>query len=177
MDFKSRASAGALLTLAIALVTAVVLNGQANRKEPLQNLQFGLKVEIEGFEAATGFFRSVSGLKAETEVVDYQEGGVTGFTRKLAGATRYSNIRLSRAFTGDRSLYNWFASVQKPNPIRVNGRITMFDRQGVRVAAWKFTNAFPVKWEGPDFDATKNEIAIETIEIAHEGMTFTDDEN
>jgi phage tail-like protein len=120
--------------------------------------------------------RAAAGLKMETEVVDYQEGGVTGFTRKLAGATKFSNIRLTRGFSGDRSLFDWVAATQKPNPIRVNGRITMFDRQGNRVAGWKFTNGFPVKWEGPEFDASKNEVSIETIEIAHEGLTFTDQE-
>ncbi len=174
MNFESRAWAGRLLTVAIAVVAVVVVNGQKEqRKDPL--LAFTFKVTIDGQE--TGFFRSVSGLKSETEVVDYQEGGNTGPIRKLAGVTRHANIRLSRAFTGDRSLYNWFATIQKPNPIKVDGRIIMFDRQGTRVAAWTFTNGFPVKWEGPEFDASKNEVAIETIEIAHEGLTFSDDEN
>ena len=61
-------------------------------------------------------------------------------------------------------------------PVKVDGRITMFDRQGTRVALWEFTNGFPVKWEGPEFDASKNEVAIETIEIAHEGLTMSEDE-
>jgi phage tail-like protein len=52
----------------------------------------------------------------------------------------------------------------------------MFDRNGMRVASWTFTNGFPVKWEGPEFDASKNEVAIETLEIAHEGLTFSDDD-
>jgi len=52
----------------------------------------------------------------------------------------------------------------------------MFDRHGVRVAAWKFSNGFPVKWEGPDLDASGNEVAIETIEIAHEGLSIDDED-
>ena len=172
MNFKSRAWTGRLLAVAIAAVAVVVVNAQKDqRKEPLPAYWFS--VEIAG---TTYPFRSVSGLKIETEVVEYQEGGSTGPIRKLAGITRYSNIRLSRGFTGDRSLYNWF-STQKQNLVKVNGRITMFDRQGTRVAAWTFSNGFPVKWEGPDFDASKNEVAIETIEIAHEGLTLADDEN
>ena len=172
MNFTSRAWTGRLLAVAIAAVAVVVVNAQKDqRREPLPAYWFS--VEIAG---TTYPFRSVSGLKIETDVVEYQEGGSTGPIRKLPGITRYSNIRLSRGFTGDRSLYNWF-SAQKQNLVKVNGRITMFDRQGTRVAAWTFSNGFPVKWEGPDFDASANEVAIETIEIAHEGLTLSDDEN
>jgi phage tail-like protein len=173
MSFKSRAWAGGLLTIAIAIVAVVVVNAQKDlRKDPFPAYYF--EVEIAG---QTFHFKSVSGLKIETEVVDYQEGGIGGVIRKLPGATKYSNIRLTRAFTGDRLLYDWYASIQKPNPTKVNGRITMFDRQGTRVAAWTFTNGFPSKWEGPEFDATKNELAIETIEIAHEGLAVSDEKN
>lgn len=174
MKFASRAWAGCLLTVAIAAVAVVVVNGQKEQRRDPQ-LAFTFRVTIDGQQ--TGHFRSVSGLKSETEVVDYQEGGVTGVIRKLAGVTRYSNIRLTRAFTGDRSLYDWFATIQKPNPIKVDGRITLFDRQGMRVASWTFTNGFPVKWELSELDASKNEVAIETLEIAHEGLTFSDDDD
>ena len=173
MNFQSRAWTGSLLAVAIAVVAVVTVNAQKDeRKTPLPAYYF--EVEIGGI---TYPFRSVSGLKIETDVVDYQEGGITGPIRKLPGATRYANIRLTRAFTGDRSLYDWYAKIQKPIPTKVNGRITMFDRQGTPIAAWTFTNGFPVKWEGPDFDASKNETAIETIEIAHEGLAFADEKN
>ena len=173
MNFEARAWAGRLLTVAIAVVAVVGVNAQkGQRKDPLPAFLFA--VTIDGQK--TAHFRSVSGLRIETDVIDYQEGG-TGTIHKLAGVTRYANIRLTRAFTGDRSLYDWFATTQKPNPIKVDGRIIMFDRHGVRIAAWKFVNGFPAKWEGPDLDASANEVAIETIEIAHEGLTFSDEEN
>lgn len=76
---------------------------------------------------------------------------------------------------GDRSLYDWFATTQKPNPMTVDGVLALADSHGTRVATWKFINGFPVKWEGPDFDGEKNELAIETIEIAHEELTREDD--
>ena len=176
MSVKARAWTGTALAMAIALIAVVVVNGQTRRQDPY--LAFVFKVTIEGQPAGSpsGFFKSVSGLSVETEVVDYREGGVNDVTRKLAGATKFANIRLTREFTGDRSLFEWAATIQRPNPARVNGRITMFDRQGRRIAAWKFINAFPVKWEGPDFDAAANDMALETIEIAHEGLTFADDE-
>ena len=176
MNFESRAWAGRLLAVAIAAVAVVVVNAQKEqRKDPLPAYYF--EVEISGQQTvSTAYFRSVSGLEIETEVVEYQEGGSTGIIRKLAGATRYGNIRLTRAFTGDRSLYDWLAANQNPQPAKVDGIITMFDRHGIRVAAWKFHNGFPVKWEGPDFDAGTNELAIESIEIAHEGLTLDDDD-
>jgi phage tail-like protein len=175
MDFKARVWATRLLVVAIALVAVVAVNAQKNqRNDPLPGYFF--QVEIDG--QAISFFKSVGGLKMDTEVTEFREGGQTDSTRKLAGATRYTNIRLTRGFTGDRSLYDWFITTQKPNPVRVNGRIVMFDRRGNRVAVFKFVNGFPAKWEGPDLDASKNEIAIETLEIAHEGLTLSlDDDN
>ena len=174
MKFESRAWAGRVVTLvAFALVAVVVVNAQ---KTPRQDAlpAFLFAVEIDGL--TTGFFRSVGGLAVETEVIEFKEGGDAGTIRKLPGVTRFANIRLTRRFTGDRTLYDWFTTVQKPNPIKVNGRVIMFDRRGVRVAAWKFSNGFPVKWEGPELDASANEVAIETIEIAHEGLSIDDED-
>jgi phage tail-like protein len=173
MNLNARAWATRLLVLAIALVAVVAVNAQNDqRKAPFAAYYF--EVEINGVIYP---FRSCSGLKIETEVVEYQEGGNTGFVRKMPGVTRYSNIRLSRGFTGDRFLYDLYLNAKKPNPSRINGRIIMVDRQGTQIAAWKFFNGFPVKWEGPDFDASKNEIAIETIEIAHEGLTLSSNDD
>ena len=167
MSSHTRARAGGLLAVALALVTVAVVNGQKERRDPLPAFYF--EVEIAG---QTGFFRSVSGLSVETEVIDFREAGVNDVVHKRPGRTTYANIRLSRAFNGDRSLYDLYATTKKPEPDRFVGRIVMFDRHGTLLAAWQFNNAFPVKWEGPDFDASKNEVAIETIEIAHEGLTY-----
>jgi phage tail-like protein len=172
MKFESRAWAGRLLMVAIAVVAVVAVNGQSDqRKAPFGAYYF--EVEIGGVQYS---FRSASGLKIETEVIEFQEGN-GDIIRKLAGPTRYSNIRLSRAFTGERSLYEWYVKTQKPQPIKVDGRITMFDRHGAPVATWNFVNSFPTKWEGPDLDASASEVAIETIEIAHEGLTLDDDDD
>ena len=169
MRFEVRAWAGRLLPVAIAVIVVAVVDGQKEQQQkPFAAYHF--TVEING-ENISYPFRSASGLKIETAVIEYQEGG-SDIIRKLAGPTRYANIRLTRAFTGDRSLFDWYAGTKKPNPAKVNGRIIMFDQQGMRIAAWDFTSGFPVKWEGPDFDASKNEVAVETIEIAHEGLTF-----
>ena len=171
MTSGARAWAGGLLAVAFAVVAVAVVNGQKDpRNEPLPAFYF--EVTIGG---QTYPFRSCSGLKIETEVIEeIEEGGNNNVIHKRPGNTKYSNIRLTRAFTGDRSLYDWYVKTKRPLPERVEGRIVMFDRRGTQIAAWTFTQGFPVKWEGPDFDASKNEVAIETIEIAHEGLTFAD---
>lgn len=170
MRTQARVWAGGVLAMALVGI-AVVVNGQnGTHQAPLPAYHFEVKIEGQTFR-----FRSCSGLRIETEVVEYQEGGDPNI-RKLAGPTRYANIRLTRAFTGDRSLYDWYVATKKPQPVTVDGQIIMFDRQGARLAAWTFTSGFPVKWEGPEFDASKNEVAIETIEIAHEGLMFSDND-
>lgn len=174
MKLESRAWAGRLLMVAMAAVAVVVVNAQSGTRHDPQ-LAFTFKVTIDGQPA--GHFKSVSGLSAETEVVEYREGGANDIIRKLAGDTRYANIRLTRVFTGDRSLYDWFKNTQRPQPMKVDGVLALIDRHGTRVATWKFINGFPVKWEGPDFDASKNELAVETIEIAHEGFVMSDDDD
>ena len=173
MRFESRTWAGGVVTIvAIAVVAVIVVNAQkAQRQDSLPAFLFS--VEIGGLN--TGFFRSVGGLKVETEVIEFREGGEAGAIRKMPGLTKYANIRLTRGFTGDRTLYDWFTNLQKPNPTKVDGRIVMLDHRGKPVVAWKFKNGFPVKWEGPDFDASSNEVAIESIEIAHEGLVIDDD--
>lgn len=174
MRIQARVWAGGVLAMALVGIAVAVVNGQNGTDQaPLPAYHFEVKIEGEG---QTYRFRSCSGLKIETEVVEYRDGGDPDVIRKLAGPTRYANIRLTRAFTGDRSLYDWYVATKKPQPVKVDGRITMFDRQGRRLAAWTFTSGFPAKWEGPDLDASKNEIAIETIEIAHEGLKFSDDD-
>jgi phage tail-like protein len=173
MGFEARMRTGSLLAaVAIIGIGAAVVSGQKDRRDrPFSAYYFEVTIGGQAYQ-----FRSVSGLRIETEVIEYQEGG-SDVIRKLPGPTRYSNIRLTRPFSGDRSLYDWYVATSRPNPATVDGRIVMFDRDGTRLAGWTFANGFPVKWEGPELDASKNEIPIETLEIAHEGMKFVDDDN
>jgi len=144
-----------------------------DRKDPLTTFLFGLKISDLGLDHADGtaFFRSIGGLKTDTEVVDYQEGGVTTFTRKVIGVTKWSNLILKQGFTGDNKLWKW-----RYNPKRVNGTIYQLGAELKPICRWEFKNGYPVKWEGPDFDASKQELAIESIEIAHEGLEIFEEE-
>src|SRR5687767_3990352 len=130
-----------------------------SRKDPLTTFLFALKIQSKGIAEATAFFKSVSGLNVETEVVDYQEGGTTGFTRKLQGQTKFPNITLKQGFTGDAKLYSW-----KKDLTRADGSIFILGANMQPKGEWKFKRGWCAKWTGPEFDAGKNEIAIETIE-------------
>jgi phage tail-like protein len=143
------------------------MSDPGTRKDPLTSFLFGLKIADLSldYNDGTAFFRSIGGLKIDTEVTDYQEGGVTAFTRKVIGVTKWSNIVLKQGFTGDNKLWNW-----RYNPKRVNGTIYQLGAELKCICRWEFRNGYPAKWEGPDFSADKNELAIETIEIAHEGL-------
>jgi phage tail-like protein len=134
-------------------------------------------------------FRSCSGLKSESQVVELEEGGFNTTTRKLIGRTKFPNIVLKQGMCSVNSglwkLRQLFlndsataASVNKEGknsgkgrqtPNRFSGTITQVGPNGAE-AKWAFSAGWICKWEGPDFDATKNEVSIETIEIAHEGL-------
>jgi phage tail-like protein len=138
------------------------------RKDPLTTFLFALKIDKLGISEQTAFFKSCSGLNIETEVVDYQEGGITEFTRKLQGVTKWPNITLKQGFSGDAKLLDW-----KVKKFRVNGSIIILGPNMQPKGTWSFKNGWPAKWVGPELDASKNELAIESIEIAHEGWDFS----
>ena len=98
------------------------------------------------------------------------EGGDNRRTRKLPGVTKYSNITLRWGVTDEEELFVWHQSVVNGQFSRKNGTIVLLDRAGNRKKTWTFVNAWPVSWKGPEFNATAGEIAIEQLEIAHEGI-------
>jgi phage tail-like protein len=134
-------------------------------------LAFCFKVTIKsaGLDGATALFKSVGGLSVETAVVEYREGGRNDTTHKLVGETKYKNIVLKRGYAGDQML-DWHTKWVERGIGRVTGTIEQLDTKGTAVAAWEFSEAWPVKWEMSEFDASKNEVSIETLEIAHEGI-------
>ncbi len=130
---------------------------------------FNFRVELDGI--AAGFFAEVSGLDSETEVIDYRTGdSKVNSALRLPGLTKYPNIVLKRGISRDLSLWQWRKTVVDGRTERKNGLIVLLDESRNDVLRWSFRNGWPVKWEGPDLDASSNEVAIETIEIAHEGL-------
>ena len=139
-----------------------------DRKDPLRGYNF--KLEIDGIQRAA--FRECSGLDATSDPIEYREGTEKVFTpRKLPGLTKYSNIVLKGGFTDDHSLWDWRKKTIEGKTERKNGSVCLNDESGEEKIRWNFVNAWPTKWEGPSMNATANEVAIETITIAHEGVT------
>lgn len=136
------------------------------RVDPFFNYNF--LVELDGITRGT--FQEVSGLDATTEPIEYREGGQNTTVRKLPGLTKYGNIVLKRGVTSDTELYDWHRQTVLGSIDRRNGSIIVLDRQGGEVARWNFRDAWPTKYDIPDFNATGNEVAIETLEIVHEGV-------
>ena len=94
---------------------------------------------------------------------------------KLPGLKKFSNITLKRGITDDLDLWKWRKQVMdgKIKDARKNGSIILMDDEGNDAAQWEFVAAWPTKWTGPTFNATANEVAIDTLEIAHEGLDRT----
>lgn len=136
------------------------------RVDPYSNFNF--LVEIDGITRAA--FQEASGFDSTIDVTEHREGGENTTLRKLPGLTKYSNIVLKWGLTDDRELYDWHRQAVKGNVQRRNGSIVLLDRRGQERVRWNFFHAWPTKWDGPDFNAEGNDVAIETLELAHEGV-------
>lgn len=137
-------------------------------KEPL--VSFNFLVEIDGITRAA--FHEVSGLDSTINVIEHREGGQNITTHKLPGQVSFSAISLKWGMSDDTDLYLWHRQWVDGDPAatRRNGSIVLLDRQGQEKARWNFFRAWPSKWTGPSFSAEGNDIAIETLELAHEGL-------
>ena len=134
---------------------------------------FNFLVEIDGVTRAG--FSECSGLGIEVEVIEYREGAdKPNAVRKLPGLSKYSTIVLKRGFTQDKSLWDWFKKVLDGNVQRASGAITLLDNAHNPVLRWVFREAWPSKWEGPTLNGKSKDVAIETLEIQHEGIELVE---
>ena len=138
----------------------------ANKPYPYTSFRF--KIEINGIIIAQ--VSDVSGLQVETETEPYEEGGENAFVYQLPKRTKYQHITLKRGITDLEELWKWHQDVVKGKFQRKNGAIILMDVTGEERWRWNFSQAFPVKWTGPDFKADSNTVAFETIELAHHGI-------
>ncbi|MGD8594443.1 MAG: phage tail protein [Gammaproteobacteria bacterium] len=132
---------------------------------------YNFLVEIDGITRAG--FRECSGLDTAQDPIEYREGseGKNLTSKKLPGLVKYSNVSLKWGITDDAELWDWRKTVMDAAIERKNGSIVLLDDAGEEKARWNFVEGWPTKWTGPSFNATGNEVAIETLEIAHEGLT------
>ncbi len=133
--------------------------------------KFRFKLEIDGLTA--GGFSEVSGFDASIDVIEYREGDAVQTPMKLPGLKKYGNITLKQGLVDSDVLYKWMETGFEADVDRKTITITLLDIAGEDAASWQVINAWPCKYTAPDFNATASEVAVETLEIAHEGMTRT----
>jgi phage tail-like protein len=138
----------------------------AERKDPY--LSFRFLVEIKGL--IVGGFSEVSGLQAGTETEDIREGGVNDYVHKLPKITKYPNITLKRGITDSDALWNWHQDVVNGIIKRKSGFILLLDSEGNEKWHCFFERAYPVQWTGPELRADSNTVAVESIELVHNGL-------
>lgn len=131
--------------------------------------KFRYKVEIDGLDA--GGFSEVTGFDASIDVMEYREGDMVQTPMKIPGLKKYGNITLKQGLADSMVLYEWIIAGVNGAVQRKTITITLLDEEEAPAASWQVINAWPTKYTAPDFNATSSEIAIETLEIAHEGMT------
>lgn len=131
---------------------------------------FNFLVELDGISQAS--FRECTGLDSTTEVIEHRQGGDNVTVYKLPGKTTYTDITLKWGLTDSAEVWNWRQRIMEGRIERKNGSIVVYDLANrTEVARWNFVNAWPTKWEGPAFNALGNEVAVETLVLAHEGVT------
>lgn len=142
-----------------------------SRKDPTGIFSF--RVEIDSMDSAS--FRKCSGLKSETEVFEYQEGGDNETTLKLMGPTKASNIVLTKGYISDPALFKWRDEIASSGSNKINRRngsiVALASDHKTEVGRWNFTKAWPVRWEMSDFDGQTGEAACEVLELAVEKIT------
>ncbi|HEX5357756.1 MAG: phage tail protein [Aquabacterium sp.] len=122
-------------------------------------------------------FSEVTGLTQENQVIEYRDGFFPEYSSiKMPGLRKFSNITLKRGVVkSDNDFYKWLTTIKLNTVERRDLTISLLNESHEPVMVWKIHNAFPVKVEGPQLKAAANEVAIESIEIAHEGMEVQND--
>jgi phage tail-like protein len=152
-----------VLNAALAAASTASLVGH----DPYMSYNFA--VEIGG--VVVGGFSEVSGFSSEIELEPYEEGGLNGFVHKFPKHTTYPNLVLSRGLINIDLFYMWYLATSEGLIQQLNGTILLLNSQQIPVLWWTFKKAYPVKWEGPKFNASSDEIAVERIELVHQGIS------
>jgi phage tail-like protein len=134
-------------------------------------VKFAFEVDWGGTKVG---FQEVSGLNIETDIIEYRQGASPDFSKiKMPGMQKFSNITLKRGtFKSDNEYFTWLKTIQLNTVERRSITISLLDETGEPAVTWKVKNAFPVKLNSTDLKAEGNEVAVETLEIAHEGLTI-----
>jgi phage tail-like protein len=150
------------------------MEGGGVRKDPLVQAHF--YVSVDG-HLDNMVFREASGIGSESEIVEYKGSGKDDYhtIQAIPGRLKWQKINLKRGITDSMDAWNWRKLVEQGNVdgARANGSIVMVDQNGQQVARWNFLRAWPTKITGPSLNSSTNEVGIEELEIAHEGLERT----
>jgi len=148
----------------------------AVRKDPPRVYNFVISLVESGSTSAlaqsvvVGGFSECSGLEMQLKTEDYEEGGSNGTVLHFPKRINWSNLRFKRGAALSDELWRWHYGFVEGRGKRRDGTITLLDDARKPVAVWQFRRGLPVKWTGPALNATQNQVAIEELEIAHEGL-------
>ena len=144
-------------------------SAQSQTNWPLVRFQF--RVVYDNMEF---IFQEVTGLSAETQVIEYRHNNSKVFdTIKMPGIQKFGNVTLKKGiFKGDDDLWKNFNAIKNTTK-KTTVVISLLDESNAVAMSWNLTNAFPTKITATDMKADSNEVAIETMEIAHEGLTIS----
>jgi phage tail-like protein len=142
-----------------------------NSPDALPELRFMVTIGSSP-EGIIGRFSECSGLSVEYEILEYQEGGQNNYIHKLRGRAKFPNITLKRGMTKEDALMKWFKDCSdKADRKDLTIRLLSPMGKGEPIRTWSFEGAYPVKWTGPNLNAGSNNLATETLEIAHRGFS------
>jgi phage tail-like protein len=120
-------------------------------------------------DTEVGWFTECSGLTVEREVIPQPEGGVNDYVAQLPGPVSYSKLTLKRGLA-DNVLWDWFRTGWYDGKVeRRHVTITLLNPDRTEARHWDMTNAYPVRWSGPDFQADSAQVGVETLELVSGG--------
>jgi phage tail-like protein len=139
----------------------------SSRKDPFAAFRFELRID----DLAVAGFSTCTGLQLDTEVLDYNEGGLNTHVLKFPGRTKQVNLVLRRGII-DRDLWDWYFDLTQGIVKFRNLSVVVHDASGVKdEMVWQCTRAFPTKWVGPELNAMQSTLVVETLELCHEGLS------
>ena len=130
---------------------------------------FNFFIEIEGI--LTAGFTECSGLQVETKVESYQEGGLNEYVHTFRGRTACPPLVMKHGLTILDGLWTWHQELIQGKVKRKNGTIYLLNSRHIPVTWWNFKGALPVRWTGPELRANSSEVAFESIELVHQGLS------
>lgn len=122
------------------------------------------------FDVALGGFSECTGIEMSMKVEEFNEGGRNGEVKKFPGRISWSNITLKKGIGAGTTLWDWFYRFVQGRGTRRDGVIVLMNERRVPHNIWHFNRGIPLKYSGPSLNASQSNVAIESIEIAHEGI-------